>query len=87
LVTWWKVFGSDWASLELISNEDVGAGIKAAFMYFYGEEVDCNSLPQCAKIVFNMNKKNIDEARREYNQRVEDGKKAQEKRRNKANGE
>ena len=37
--TWWKMLYFQRATIESISSQDVGDGLKAAFRYFDGEEL------------------------------------------------
>lgn len=42
--TWWKMLYFQRATIESISNEDAGSGLKAAFRYFDGEEITPDDL-------------------------------------------
>ena len=38
--TWWKMLYHQRAAIESVPDEEVGKGLKAAFRYFDGEELD-----------------------------------------------
>lgn len=71
--TWWKMFAHQRAVIEAITDAEVGRGLKAAYRYFDGEEITGEELTQSAFIVFSVIRPYIDEARADYAQRVEDG--------------
>ena len=50
--TWWKMFASQRAAIESIPDTSAGAGIKAAFRYFDGEEVTADSMDPLAYTAF-----------------------------------
>ena len=69
--TWWKMFAHQRAAIEAVPDAEVGRGLKAAYSYFDGEDV--GELTQGAFIVFSVIRPYIDEARADYAQRIEDG--------------
>ena len=71
--TWWKMFYHQRAAIESVSNEDAGKGLKAAFRYFDGEQIEPNELTQAAFTVFCVMRPYIDESKRDYEARVNDG--------------
>lgn len=72
--SWWKMFANRRDIIDAIPDEDVGSGLKAAFAYFDDEDVDESELSQCAKIVFTAFRPYIDEAKKDYADSVEHGK-------------
>ena len=71
--SWWKVFYHQRPVIESIPDSDVGAGMKAAFRYFGGEEIAKSELSQAAYIVFCSMKEQIDESKHDYALSVEKG--------------
>lgn len=63
------------AAIESVSDDDAGKGLKAAFRYFDGEEVDPESLTQAVFTVFCVMRPYIDESRRDYEASVQNGRK------------
>ena len=74
-VTWWKMFAHQRAAVEAVSDKAAGAGLKAAFRYFDGEDIPPGSLTPQAFTVFCVIRPYIDEARQDYERSVENGKK------------
>lgn len=72
--TWWKMFSHQRAAVESVSNEDAGSGLKAAFRFFDGEEINTGELSQAAFTVFSVMKPYIEEAQQDYKASVESGK-------------
>ena len=68
------MFAHQRAAVEAIDDKDVGAGIKAAFRYFDGEDVPQGSISAQAFIVFCVMKPYIDESFRDFEKSVESGK-------------
>ena len=68
------MFAHQRAAVEAVEDKDVGAGIKAAFRYFDGEEVPPGSISAQAFIVFCVMKPYIDESFRDFEASVESGK-------------
>mgnify|MGYP006915416764 CR=1 FL=1 len=52
--TWWKMFEFQRPVIESVSDADAGKGLKAAFQYFSGEDVDELTLTQGAFSVFSV---------------------------------
>ena len=73
--TWWKMFYHQRAAVESVSDDDAGKGLKAAFRYFDGEEVDPKSLTLAAFTVFCVMRPYIDESRKDYEASVQNGRK------------
>lgn len=71
--TWWKMFYHQRAVIESVSNEDAGKGLKAAFRYFDGEDIQQDELTQAAFTVFCVMKPYIDESISDYERYVESG--------------
>ena len=71
--TWWKMFYHQRAAIESVSNEDAGKGLKAAFQYFDGEDVNQQELTQAAFTVFCVMRPYIDESKNDYERRVQNG--------------
>lgn len=72
--TWWKMFYHQRAAIESVNNEDAGAGLKAAFRYFDGEDISPDSLTAQAFTVFCVIRPYIDESFQDYNSCIENGK-------------
>ena len=72
--TWWKMFYHQRAAIESVSDEDAGAGLKAAFRYFDGEDISPESLTAQAFTVFCVIRPYIDESFQDYNSCIESGK-------------
>lgn len=75
--TWWKMFAHQRAAIESVSDADAGQGLKAAFRYFDGEDIDPQELTQAAFTVFCVIRPYIDEAKADYDARVQRGKESQ----------
>ena len=71
--TWWKMFYHQRAAIESVSDAEAGRGLKAAFRYFDGESVEAADLTQAAFTVFCVMRPYIDESKRDYEARVNDG--------------
>lgn len=76
--TWWKMFNHQRAAIASISDEDVGKGLKAAFAYFDGEDVEQIGLSPAAFTVFCVMRPYIDESMRDYEESVKNGQKGAE---------
>ncbi len=72
--TWWKMFRHQRPVIENVSDEDAGQGLKAAFRYFDGEQIEPEKLSQTALLVFTVMRPYIDESMNDYAQSVENGK-------------
>lgn len=72
--TWWKMLYHQRAVIESIQSAEVGMGLKAAFRYFDGEEIDKDNLSPQAFTVFCVMKPYIDESMRSYETSVMNGK-------------
>lgn len=72
--TWWKMFYHQRAAIESVSDEDAGAGLKAAFRYFDGEDISHENLTPQAFTVFCVIRPYIDESFQDYNSCIENGK-------------
>lgn len=72
--TWWKMLYHQRAAIESVSDEDAGAGLKAAFRYFDGEDIPPESLSVQAFTVFCVVRPYIDDAWRDFEKSVETGK-------------
>ena len=72
--SWWKMFYNQRATIDAISDADVGQGLKTAYAYFDGDEIDPSAISQSAFIVFCTIKPYLDEALGDYEKRVQDGK-------------
>lgn len=72
--TWWKMLYHQRAVIESIPNEEVGSGLKAAFRYFDGEEINPGDLSSQAFTVFCVMRPYIDESMRNYEESVINGK-------------
>lgn len=79
-VTWWKMFSHQRAAVESVSDKAAGAGLKAAFRYFDGEDIPPGSLTQQAFTVFCVIRPYIDEARQDFEKSIENGKRGAETR-------
>lgn len=79
--TWWKMLYHQRAAIESIPNEEVGAGLKAAFRYFDGEDVMPEDLSPQAFTVFCVMRPYIDESMRNYEESVMNGKRGADERR------
>lgn len=71
--TWWKMFYHQRAVIKSVPDEDVGKGLKAAFAYFDGEEIETDDLSQGAFTVFCVIKPYIDESKQDYEEAVKNG--------------
>lgn len=71
--TWFKMFGHQRPVIESVSDADAGSGLKAAFRYFDGEEIDVSELSPAAFTTFCVIRPYIDEARRDYEASVKNG--------------
>ena len=71
--TWWKMLYHQRAALESIPDAEVGRGLKAAFRYFDGEDIEQEKLSQQAFTVFCVMRPYIDESIRNYEESVERG--------------
>lgn len=80
--TWWKMLYHQRAAIESVSDEDAGAGLKAAFRYFDGEDIHPESLSLPAFTVFCVIRPYIDDAWRDYEKSVESGKEGARRRYN-----
>ena len=78
--TWWKMLYHQRAAVESVSDEDAGMGLKAAFRYFDGEELDPETLTPQAFTVFCVMRPYIDESIRNYEESVANGRKGAEER-------
>lgn len=72
---WWKMFYHQRAAIESVSDEAAGEGLKAAFRYFDGEEIEPQSLSPQAFTVFCVIRPYIDESWRDYEESVKNGQK------------
>ena len=66
--------------MESVSDRAAGAGLKAAFRYFDGEDIPAGSLTAQAFTVFCVIRPYIDEAKRDFEKSGESGKKGAENR-------
>ena len=78
--TWWKMLYFQRATIESISSQDVGDGLKAAFRYFDGEEISMDNLTPQAFTSFCVMKPYIDESMQNYKDAVENGRSGAAKR-------
>lgn len=78
--TWWKMFYHQRAVIESVPDGEVGKGLKAAFRYFDGDEVNPEDLTPQAFTVFCVMRPYIDESRRDYEESVANGRKGAEER-------
>lgn len=72
--TWWKMLYHQRAAIASVSDADAGLGLKAAFAYFDGENVDPAQLTPGAFTVFCVIRPYIDESMRDFQESVENGK-------------
>ncbi len=72
---WWKMFRQQRAVIDGASAADVGNGLKAAFAYFDGEDVNSDDLTPAAFMVFCVMRPYIDESKADYEKAVENGRK------------
>ena len=77
---WWKMFSNQRYAIESLTDEDAGRGLKLAFRYFDGEDIDFASVKQGAFTAFCVMKPYMDEAQADYEKFVADGRKGAEKR-------
>ena len=78
--TWWKMLYHQRAAISSVSDADAGLGLKAAFAYFDGEDIDQDNLTPGAFTVFCVIRPYIDESMRDFAASVADGKRGSEKR-------
>ena len=78
--TWWKMFYHQRAVIDSVSDEDAGAGLKAAFRYFDGEDIPPESLSPQAFTVFCVIRPYIDESFQDYETFSNAGKKGMKNR-------
>ena len=78
--TWWKMLYHQRAAISSVSDTDAGLGLKAAFAYFDGEDIDPANLTPGAFTVFCVMRPYIDESIRDFENSVMSGKKGSEKR-------
>lgn len=78
--TWWKMLYHQRAAISSVSDTDAGLGLKAAFAYFDGEDIDPANLTPGAFTVFCVIRPYIDESIRDFENSVTCGKKGAEKR-------
>lgn len=78
--TWWKMLYHQRAAVESVSDTDAGSGLKAAFRYFDGEDVDSSALSAAAFTVFCVIRPYIDESKRDYEESVKNGRNGGNKR-------
>lgn len=78
--TWWKMFYHQRNAIESVSDADAGRGLKAAFAYFDGENIDGTKMTPSAFTVFCVIRPYIDESRHDYEKAVEHGKNGAESR-------
>lgn len=74
------MFSHQRAALESIPDADVGAGLKAAFRYFDGEDIDEDSLSSGAFTAFCTIRPYLDEAQADYEESVANGRAGARKR-------
>lgn len=74
------MFSHQRAAIASIPNEDVGSGLKAAFAYFDGEDVEQSGLSPAAFTVFCVMKTYIDESINDYEESKARGKEGADKR-------
>lgn len=79
-VTWWKMFSHQRAAVESVGDKAAGAGLKATFRYFDGEDIPDGSLSPQAFTVFCVIRPYIDEARRDFEESAKNGKRGAEAR-------
>lgn len=68
------------AVIESVADDDAGKGLKAAFRYFDGEDIDPADLTQAAFTVFCVMRPYMDESKRDYEEAVENGRNGGNKR-------
>ncbi len=78
--TWWRMFASQRAAIESIPDAAAGAGIKAAFRYFDGEDVTADSMDPLAYTAFCLIKPFIDKSIEDFEKSRDSGKKGAEAR-------
>ena len=78
--TWWKMFSHQRAAIESVSDNDAGNGLKAAFRYFDGEDIDTESLSPAAFTVFCVIRPYMDESLMDYAESVKFGRSGGRKR-------
>ena len=83
--TWWKMLDFQRPLIESVSDADAGKGLKAAFRYFAGEDVEDCLLSQGARSVFFMMRPYIDESKQAYAEAVSYGQTGASARWNKKN--
>lgn len=84
--TWWKMFEFQRPVIESVSDADAGKGLKAAFQYFSGEDVDELTLTQGSFSVFSVIRPYIDESKQAYEEAVSYGRNGANTRWEKKNG-
>lgn len=60
-------------AIESLSDEDAGKGLKLAFRYFDGEDIDTDTMTQGAFTAFCVMKPYMDEAKADYESSVANG--------------
>lgn len=78
--TWWKMLKHQRPIIEAVTDADAGLGIKTAFRYFDGEDIDPDTLTQGAFMVFSVIRPYIDESKQDYENAVLNGNKGAQKR-------
>lgn len=78
--SWFKMFRHQRPVIDSVTDEDAGQGLKMAFAYFDGEDIGEINYTSSAFTVFCVIRPYIDEAKADYEQRVQDGKDGAEKR-------
>lgn len=78
--TWWKMLYHQRAAISSVSDADAGLGLKAAFAYFDGEDIDSMNLTPGAFTVFCVIRPYIDESMRDFENSVMCGRKGAENR-------
>lgn len=71
--TWWKMFYHQRAAIESLSDADAGRGLKIAFQYFDGEDIDADIVTPGAFTAFCVMKQYMDEAKADYEDSVTNG--------------
>jgi len=71
--TWWKMFYHQRSVISSVSDADAGKGLKAAFAYFDGEEINAKDMTPSAFTVFCVMKPYIEESKQDYKASVENG--------------
>ena len=77
---WWKMFYHQRYAIESVSDEDAGRGLKAAFAYFDGEDIDPKKLTRGAFTVFCVIRPYMDESMRDFEYYSEKGRAGSAKR-------